>query len=99
MFVPSLQRRPSRPVRALASLSICLRTPAKPKASDATPTELPTVGSAKLPPRWAAVLVAVVLVVAAVLVGNGTPVGVVLEVLGGGGFIATEIVRRLNEGN
>jgi hypothetical protein len=48
------------------------------------------------PPRWAAVLVAVVLVLAAVLVGFGTPIGVVLEVLAGAGYIGTEIVHRLN---
>jgi hypothetical protein len=48
------------------------------------------------PPRWAAALVAVVLVLAAVLAGNGTPIGVVLEVLAGAGYIGTEIVRRLN---
>lgn len=48
------------------------------------------------PPRWAAVLVAVVLVLAAVLAGSGTPIGVVLEVLAGAGYIGTEIVHRLN---
>jgi hypothetical protein len=48
------------------------------------------------PPRWAAALVAMVLVLAAVLAGNGTPIGVVLEVLAGAGYIGTEIVRRLN---
>ena len=48
------------------------------------------------PPRWAAGLVAMVLVLAAVLAGTGTPIGVVLEVLAGAGYIGTEIVRRLD---
>jgi hypothetical protein len=57
----------------------------------------PAPGAAKSPPpRWAAGLVAVVLVLAAVLAGTGTPIGVVLEVLAGAGYIGTEIVRRLN---
>jgi hypothetical protein len=57
----------------------------------------PAAGAGKsAPPRWAAALVAVVLVLAAVLAGNGTPIGVVLEVLAGAGYIGTEIVRRLN---
>jgi len=41
-------------------------------------------------------MVAVVLGLGALLVGTGTPVGVALEILGGGGYVATEIVRRLN---
>lgn len=53
-------------------------------------------GASAAPPRWAAGLVAMVLVLAAVLAGTGTPIGVVLEVLAGAGYIGTEIVRRLD---
>lgn len=62
------------------------------------PAEPPTTGTNKVPPRWAVTLAAVVVVAAAVLVGTGRPVGMVLEALGGGGYVATEIVRRLNGG-
>jgi hypothetical protein len=40
-------------------------------------------------------VVGLVLVIGAVLIGIGTPVGVVLEVPSGG-YVGTEIVRRLN---
>lgn len=63
-----------------------------PRSDPESPQPSPTAAT---PPRWAAALVAVVLVTAAVLVGFGTPTGVVLEVLGGAGYIGTEVVHRL----
>ena len=71
------------------------RTPPAPQTTAAEPGENPSAAPI-LPPRWAAVLVTVVLGLGALLVGTGTPVGVTLEILGGGGYVATEIVRRLN---
>jgi hypothetical protein len=76
------------------------RTPVVPEvpAPPLPPAEV-TAGPAdafRVPPRWAAAMVAVVLGLGALLVGTGTPVGVALEILGGGGYVATEIVRRLN---
>lgn len=68
-----------------------------PTGQPPTAEPAPAAGAGKsAPPRWAAALVAMVLVLAAVLAGNGTPIGVVLEVLAGAGYIGTEIVRRLN---
>ena len=52
--------------------------------------------ASRVPQRSAVVMAAVVLGLGALLVGTGTPVGVALEVLGGGGYVATEIVRRLD---
>jgi hypothetical protein len=97
--VPFFPHRPTEPASKPAPVSVLLRRPVRPEAPAPAPTEPPETGPAKIPPRWAAGLAAVVLVLAAVLVGTGTSAGVVLEVLGGGGFIATEIVRRLNGGN
>jgi hypothetical protein len=67
----------------------------QPPTAEPAPAAVAVAGKSA-PPRWAAALVAVVLVLAAVLAGNGTPIGVVLEVLAGAGYIGTEIVRRLN---
>jgi hypothetical protein len=50
----------------------------------------------RIPPRWAVSLVCLVLILAGVLVGVGKPVGIVMETLSGSGFIAVELVRRIN---
>lgn len=77
--------------------SFLRRTQAAPKPAPPQPDGFDAARDGlRVPPRWAAAMVAVVLGLGALLVGTGTPVGVALETLGGGGYIATEIVRRLN---
>lgn len=51
-----------------------------------------------LPARWAVGFVALVLVIVGVLIGIGRPFGAVLEGLGGGGWLAIELLRILKRG-